>query len=37
MGLNPNATKRILEMMKKAPNAMIDAEVLLGIFQEQHN
>jgi hypothetical protein len=37
MGLNPNATKCILEMMKKAPNAMIDAEVLLGIFQEQHN
>jgi hypothetical protein len=37
MGLNPNATKRILEIMKKAPNAVIDAEVLLGIFQEQHN
>ncbi|MCC9071414.1 excinuclease ABC subunit B [Flavobacterium sp. F-65] len=37
MGLNPIATKRILNLMKNAPNAMIDPEVLLKIFQEQHN
>jgi hypothetical protein len=37
MGLNPSATKRILKMMQAAPNGMIDAEVLLGVFQEQHN
>lgn len=37
MGLNPSATKRILKMMQAAPKAMIEAEVLLGIFQEQHN
>ncbi|MET3021140.1 excinuclease ABC subunit B [Flavobacterium hydatis] len=37
MGLNPVATKRILNLMKNAPNAMIDPEVLLKIFQEQHN
>jgi uncharacterized tellurite resistance protein B-like protein len=37
MGLDPAATKRILKMMKKAPDAMIDAGVLLDVFQEQHN
>lgn len=37
MGLNPDATKRILQMMQEAPNAIIDAKVLLGMFQEQHN
>jgi len=37
MGLNPSAIKRILEMMKKSPFAMIEAEVLLNIFQEQNN
>jgi len=37
MGLNPSAITRILEMMKKAPFAMIDAEVLMNIFQEQNN
>ena len=37
MGLNPNATKRVLDLMKKAPNAIIDPKVLLGVFQEQHN
>lgn len=37
MGLNPTATKRILKMMKEAPNATIDAEVLLDVFQEQYN
>jgi tellurite resistance protein len=37
MGLNPTATKRILKMMYEAPNAMIDAKVLLDAFQEQYN
>ncbi|MCD0466139.1 TerB family tellurite resistance protein [Flavobacterium sp. ENC] len=37
MGLNPNATKRILDLMHKAPNAMINAKLLLKVFQEQHN
>lgn len=37
MGLNPEATKRILKMMKESPNAMVESKVLLSIFQEQHN
>lgn len=37
MGLNPTATKRILKLMKEAPNAIVDPEVLLNVFQEQHN
>jgi len=37
MGLNPSATKRVLDLMKKAPNAMIDPKKLLKVFQEQHN
>ncbi len=37
MGLNPAATKRVLDLMKKAPNAMIDPNKLLKVFQEQHN
>jgi uncharacterized tellurite resistance protein B-like protein len=37
MGLNPSATKRILDLMKKTPNAMVDPKLLLKIFQEQHN
>lgn len=37
MGLNPNATKRVLDLMKQAPNAIIDPGVLLKVFQEQHN
>lgn len=37
MGLNPGAVKRVLNLMKKAPNAMIDPKVLLKVFQEQHN
>ncbi len=34
MGLNPVATKRILKLMNEAPNAIIDAEILLNVFQE---
>lgn len=37
MGLNPSAVKRVLELMKKAPNAIIDPNKLLRVFQEQHN
>ncbi|QZK91761.1 excinuclease ABC subunit B [Flavobacterium sp. CHNK8] len=37
MGLNPNATKRILKLMSESPNAIIDGAVLLNVFQEQHN
>ena len=37
MGLNPSATKRILKLMYEAPNAIIDGEVLLNVFKEQHN
>lgn len=37
MGLNPSATKRVLQMMQESPNATIEAKVLLGMFQEQHN
>lgn len=37
MGLNPNATKRVLDLMKTAPNAIIEPKVLLKVFQEQHN
>lgn len=37
MGLNPSAVKRVLDLMKNAPNAMIDPKILLKVFQEQHN
>jgi tellurite resistance protein len=37
MGLNPNVTNRILNMMKRNRNPLIDAGVLLEIFKEQHN
>jgi tellurite resistance protein len=37
MGLNLFAVKRVLEMMKKSPNTVINPTVLLQVFQEQHN
>ena len=37
MGLNPYATKRVLQLMKTSPNQMVSAEVLLAVFREQHN
>ena len=37
MGLNPMVIKRILKLMKKHSNPVIDPKVLLKIFQEQHN
>jgi hypothetical protein len=37
MGLNPYAMKRVLQLMKESPTRMIDGEILLAIFSEQHN
>lgn len=37
MGLNPSATKRVLEKMKKSPNTTIEPGELLQIFKEQQN
>jgi len=37
MGLNPYAMKRILNLMKNSPNRMVEGDVLLSVFTEQHN
>lgn len=37
MGLNPYAMKRVLHLMKKSPTRMIDGDVLMATFHEQHN
>ncbi|MFD2907451.1 TerB family tellurite resistance protein [Flavobacterium ardleyense] len=37
MGLNPYSTKRVLQLMEKSPNQMIDGAVLLSVFAEQYN
>lgn len=37
MGLNPHAMKRVLHLMNESPDQMVDAEILLGAFQEQLN
>lgn len=37
MCLNPGATKRILKIMKERANPIINPEVLVEIFKEQHN
>jgi len=37
MGLNPYAMKRVLHLMKKSPTRMIDGDVLMAAFHEQHN
>jgi len=37
MGLNPIVTNRILKMMKSNRSPIIDADVLMEIFKEQHN
>ena len=37
MGLNPDATKRVLILMKKSSNTIISPKVLFGIFKEQLN
>jgi hypothetical protein len=37
MGLNPHATKRVLQLLEKSPNKMVDGEVLISMFTEQYN
>lgn len=37
LGLNPMAIRRILSEMNTSPNRMVDPEMLIKIFQEQHN
>jgi len=37
MGLNPYAMKRVLHLMKNSPNQMVEGDVLLSVFTEQHN
>lgn len=37
MGLDPEATKRVLLLMKESPNVVIDPEIIIKIFREQHN
>lgn len=37
MGLNPAATKRVLELIKSSPNKIIDPRSLFDAFREQHN
>jgi hypothetical protein len=37
LGLNSFAIKRVLGEMDKSVNRMIDPDLLLGIFKEQHN
>lgn len=37
MGLNPAATKRVLEMIRCAPNRIIDPKDLFDAFKEQQN
>ena len=37
MGLNPLVTNRILKMMKSTRSPIIEADILLEIFKEQHN
>ncbi|MFT3794235.1 excinuclease ABC subunit B [Flavobacterium sp.] len=37
MGLNPAATKKILQAMEEAPNAIIDPDLLYNAFREQYN
>ena len=37
MGLNPVVTNRMLKMMKSSRSPIIEADILLEIFKEQHN
>jgi hypothetical protein len=37
LGLNPFSIKRVLAEMEKSPTRMVEGNVLLSIFQEQHN
>ncbi|MFK7060153.1 TerB family tellurite resistance protein [Flavobacterium oreochromis] len=37
MGLNPGAMKKVLYLMEKSPSKMLEAEVVIGAFEEQLN
>jgi hypothetical protein len=37
MGLNPEASKRILKKMEKSPKTIISPDVLMRIFKEERN
>jgi hypothetical protein len=37
MGLNPNATNRVLKAMEVSPTGMISPDFLLKVFHEQLN
>tara|TARA_R110000868_G_scaffold21326_2_gene88607 strand:- start:6069 stop:6470 length:402 start_codon:yes stop_codon:yes gene_type:complete len=37
MGINPDATKRVLKKMEKSPNTVISPEALLKIYKEFHD
>jgi tellurite resistance protein len=37
MGLNPAAMKRVLGLMEKKPNQVLEPEVIIGAFHEQLN
>jgi DNA-binding MarR family transcriptional regulator len=37
MGLNPEAAKRVVKKMEKAPNSIIPSDVLFKIFREERN
>jgi hypothetical protein len=37
MGLNPAATKRVLDLIKCSPNRIINPKALFDAFKEQHN
>jgi len=37
IGLNPNATNKVLEVMNNYPNKVIPADTLIEIFKENYN
>lgn len=37
LGLNPFAVKRVLHEMEQSPTRMVEPDLLLWIFKEQHN
>ena len=37
MGLNPYAMKRVLKLIEKSPNHMVDGQTLIAMFSEQLN
>lgn len=37
MGLNPGATKKVLQLMKQSPDRVVDPETLFGAFRVQQN